>query len=117
MQRRSLILGSLAAALPLAACAPPTLAPREGSGVRLTHLKSWPAVQGQVMLAMTGLKAIPVRHSVAAWRMTYRSPDAAGRQIELSGLLALPRNPSPRTLVSWHHGTSTSRNEVPSTLS
>jgi predicted esterase len=115
MRRRSFLAG--AAAFPLAACSPPVLTLPAGSGVRLEHVKSWSALHGQALLALSGTKGVTVRHSVDAWRMTYPSKDSAGRTIQLSGLLALPRGVAPRSLVSWQHGTSTSRADVPSNLS
>lgn len=115
MRRRSFLIG--AAVLPLAACAPPVLTPPVGSGVSLVHVKSWSAVEGLALLALAGVKGVPVRHAVDAWRMTYPSKDSAGRPIVLSGLLALPRGAKARTLVSWQHGTTTLRADVPSNLS
>jgi hypothetical protein len=115
MRRRSFLIG--AAALPLAACAPPVLSPPVGSGIRLDYVKSWSALHGQALLTLSGTKGVRVRHTVDAWRMTYPSKDFAGRTILLSGLLALPRGVTPRGLVSWQHGTSTSRADVPSNLS
>ena len=115
VRRRFFLTG--AAALPLAACAPSILAPPVGSGVRLEHVKSWSALHGQALLALSGTKGVSVRHTVDAWRMTYPSKDSAGRTILLSGLLALPRGVTPRSLVSWQHGTMTSRADVPSNLS
>lgn len=103
--------------MPVAACGAPDLAAPGGSGVRLEPLKSWAAVHGQALLALSGTPDIRVRHRVDAWRMTYPSTDSAGRAIELSGLLALPRGVAPRTLVSWQHGTATRRTDVPSDLS
>ena len=115
MRRRSFLIG--AASLPLAACAPPVLTAPVGSGVSLSHVKSWTAIEGLALLALSGVKGVPARHTVDAWRMTYPSQDSAGRPIALSGLLALPRGATPRTLVSWQHGTSTTRADVPSNLS
>jgi hypothetical protein len=46
----------------------------------------------------------------------YRTHDALGREIAASGLLALPRDVRARRLVSFQHGTSTSREVVPSAL-
>lgn len=113
MRRRTFLLG--AAALPLAACAPRALTPP--AGVSLVHVKSWSAVEGLALLALAGVRGVALRHTVDAWRMTYPSHDSAGRPIVLSGLLALPRGVEARTLVSWQHGTTTTRAEVPSNLS
>jgi hypothetical protein len=115
VRRRSFLIG--AAGLPLAACAPPILSPPAGSGIRLEHIKSWSATHGRALITLSGAKGVPVRHTVDAWRMTYPSKDSAGRAILLSGVLALPRGVTPRSLVSWQHGTSTSRADVPSNLS
>lgn len=113
MHRRILLIG--AAALPLAACAPPNLtAP---PGVALTHVKTWPALQAAAMLRLAGIDAVRPRHTVDAWRVVYPSTDHAGRPIRLSGFLALPRGAEPTSLVSWHHGTATTRTAVPSNVS
>lgn len=113
MHRRSFLAG--AAALPLAGCAAPTLvAP---PGVTLTPVKSWHPLQAWTMLKLVSVDGISPRHTVDAWRVDYPSKDSAGRPIRLSGFLALPRGVEAKTLVSWQHGTTTTRSAVPSNVS
>lgn len=112
MDRRAFL--TAAAAVPLAACAPPRI--EAPAGVRLDHLRAWTAIEGRALLKLAGVEGIEPRHTVDAWRILYPSRDSAGRPIQLSGLLALLRAPA-SGLVSWHHGTTTTRDYVPSRLS
>jgi hypothetical protein len=113
MRRRSFLAG--AAALPLTGCAAPRLvAP---PGVTLTHVKTWHPAQAWALLKLVSVGGVTPRHTVDAWRVLYPSTDSAGRAIQLSGFLALPRGAPPTTLVSWHHGTTTTRSAVPSNVS
>lgn len=112
MDRRTVL--AAAAALPLGGCAPPR--PTAPAGVRLDHLRAWTALEAKALLKVAGVGVVEPRHTVDAWRILYPSKDSGGRAIQLSGLLALPRAPA-ASLVSWHHGTTTSRDYVPSRLS
>lgn len=103
----------MAVLLFLAACAEPV--PRAApDGVELTPLKSYGAIESRVLLRLAGVSGIGVDHGVDCYRMIYRTRDAAGREIMASGLLALPRDVTPKRLVSFQHGTTTSRDLVPS---
>lgn len=113
MRRRSFLAG--AAALPLAGCAAPKLTAPDG--VTLTHVKSWHPLQAWTMLKLVSVGGVTPRHTVDGWRVDYPSTDAAGRPIRLSGFLALPRGVTPTSLVSWQHGTTTTRSAVPSNVS
>ncbi len=115
MRRRTLLLG-LGSILPLAGCGgPPSLAPPDG--VTLTPLKTFSRMEGATLLKLAGVGGLDVRHAIDCYRVTYGSRDPRGRAIRLSGLLALPRATAPQHLVSWQHGTTTTRADVPSTLS
>src|SRR5262245_23561087 len=116
MRRRTFLLGGAASA-PLAACSRSEFAAPAGSGIQLKPIRSWSTLESGTLLKMSGVEGRHVRHAVDAWRVLYPSHDAAGRPIVLSGLLALPRDAAPATLVSWHHGTTTTRGAVPSNLS
>lgn len=99
----------LAAALLLAGCVkPPALSPPPG--VTLTPLRSISVLEARVLLALSGVKGMPVAHAVNLYRMEY--PGVRGRR--LSGLLALPRGTAPGRVVSFQHGTATTRSAVPS---
>ncbi|MDQ0466290.1 alpha-beta hydrolase superfamily lysophospholipase [Caulobacter ginsengisoli] len=114
MRRRTFLSGLAAAGL--AGCArPPSLtAP---SDVALTPLKSYSRLQSVALLKLAGVKGVGVRHAVDCYRVGYGSHDARGTPIRLSGLLALPRGGPARGRVSWQHGTTTTRADVPSNLS
>ena len=115
MRRRSFLFGA-AAALPLAGCGwPPLLS--TPTGLSLTPIKTFSQIESAGLLKLAGLKGVSAEHAVDCYRVGYGSHDAAGRPIRLSGLLALPRGVTARGLVSWQHGTTTTRKEVPSNLS
>jgi len=103
------------AALTLAGCTFP--APRRTpDGVRLTPLKTYSRFADWVRLRLAGLSGIGTGYDVDCYRMLYRTHDGAGSPIEVSGLLALPRGAQARRLVSFQHGTTTTRGAVPSRL-
>lgn len=83
--------------------------------VRLTPLKSISTLKARVLLTFAGVDGIPVENAVDCYRMQY-SIGSGSEAIQLSGLLALPRDVVPRRLVSFQHGTSTTRTAVPSQL-
>lgn len=98
----------------LAACMHPRViqAPEE---VRLTPLTTISTLKARVLLTFAGVDGIPVENSVDCYRMQY-SIGSGSEAMQFSGLLALPRNVVPRRLVSFQHGTSTTRTAVPSQL-
>jgi pimeloyl-ACP methyl ester carboxylesterase len=98
----------------LAACMHPRViqAPEQ---VRLTPLTTISTLKARVLLTFAGVDGIPVENSVDCYRMQY-TIGSGSEAIQLSGLLALPRNVVPRRLVSFQHGTSTTRTAVPSQL-
>ncbi len=81
--------------------------------VKLTPLKTIPTIEARLLLTLAGVKGISVNNAVDLYRMQY-SIQAGGKHIQLSGLLALPRGMEPRRLVSFQHGTTTTRGAVPS---
>ena len=114
LQRRSLLLGAVG--LSLAGCAAP--AEMVGTkGTRLTPLKSFSSLASAGLLKLAGVKGISAHYTVDCYRVVYGSHDGLGNPISLSGLLALPRGTTARGLVSWQHGTTTTRDQVPSNLS
>lgn len=102
-------------ALLLAGCGapPPVEAP---PGVELTPLKTYSRVESWILLRLAGLGGIPVAHAVDTYRIAYPVELESGERVMASGLLALPRGAAPSRIVSFHHGTSTSREAVPSRL-
>src|SRR5271170_2827480 len=81
--------------------------------VKLTPLKTIPTIEARLLLTLAGVKGISVNNAVDLYRMQY-SIQAGGKLIQLSGLLALPSGMEPRRLVSFQHGTTTTRGAVPS---
>jgi pimeloyl-ACP methyl ester carboxylesterase len=81
--------------------------------VQLTPLKTISTFHARVLLALSGVKGISVSNAIDCYRMQY-SVGSGGEAVQLSGLLALPRGVSPRRLVSFQHGTTTTRSAVPS---
>jgi hypothetical protein len=88
---------------------------RAPESVRLTPVKTVPIIEARILLALAGVKGISVGNAVDCYRMQY-SIQAKGKVTWLSGLLALPRGVAPRRLVSFQHGTTTTRSAVPSQL-
>jgi len=103
----------LAVCLLLAGCVRPRplLAP---DGVTVEPLRTISALEGKFLLRLAGVKGVGVARSVDLYRMTYPAAGPDGRAVRLSGLLALPRGAAPRRLVSFQHGTSTTRSAAPS---
>jgi alpha-beta hydrolase superfamily lysophospholipase len=114
MQRRAFLSG--AAGLMVTGCGRKALLAGQAD-VTLTPLKSYSRLASGLLLRLAGVKGVPARHAVDCWRVVYGSHDGQGRPIRLSGLLALPRDVVARGLVSWQHGTTTTRTDVPSRLS
>jgi len=103
------------AALTLVGCTrpPPRRAPE---GVQLTPLKTYSRFTSRLLLRLVGVSGIGVAYDVDCYRMLYQTHDGAGNPIEASGLLALPHDAQARRLVSFQHGTTTTRAAVPSRL-
>jgi pimeloyl-ACP methyl ester carboxylesterase len=96
----------------LAACAQPR-AIEAPEGVELTPLKTISTLQARVLLTLAGVDGISVKNAVDCYRMQY-TVGSGNDATRLSGLLALPRDTAARRLVSFQHGTSTTRTAVPS---
>lgn len=83
-------------------------------GVELTPLRSIAPWEAWVLLRLTGVEGVPVAYTVDCYRMTYTAPGRDGVAVNLSGLFALPRDATVRRVVSFQHGTTTTRSAVPS---
>ncbi len=83
-------------------------------GIQLTPLRTISKLEARVLLRLSGLKGLPVAHAVDCYRMEYPGVGPKGEAVVLSGLLALPSDTVARRLVSFQHGTSTTRSAVPS---
>lgn len=107
-----LILSIAAAVLLIGVMRPrPMQAPE---GVQLVPLRTISTFEAQVLLFLSGVKGVPVGNAVDCYRMTYSVAGPKGEAARLSGLLALPRGVAARRLVSFQHGTTTTRSAVPS---
>ena len=110
----TLRLALIAIILLLSACTrPPAIEAPEG--VQLTPLTTISTLKARVLLLLSGVDGISVEHPIDCYRMLYTS-GSSSNAVRLSGLLALPRGATPRRLVSFQHGTSTTRMAVPSQL-
>lgn len=96
----------------------------EGSLVSATLLQRLPAASVRAELANArlapgapALGAGEARYGITAYRVTYRSVNAAGRPVLASGLVAFPAG-GPRALqvVSYAHGTTATKADVPSSF-
>ncbi|MCE9523729.1 MAG: hypothetical protein K8S25_15025, partial [Alphaproteobacteria bacterium] len=87
---------------------------RAPDGVQLTPLRTISTIEARVLLFLTGVKGVSVEYAVDCYRMTYAATGPKGEAVRLSGLLALPRGVAARRLVSFQHGTTTTRSAVPS---
>ncbi len=87
---------------------------RAPDGVQLTPLRTISTIEARILLFLTGVKGVPVEYAVDCYRMSYSTAGRNGEVVRLSGLLALPRGHSARRLVSFQHGTTTTRSAVPS---
>ena len=96
----------------LTACAQPRVI-EAPDGVQLTPLRTISKLQARVLLTLAGVDGVSVKHSVDCYRMQY-TVGSGSDAVRLSGLLALPRDVAARRLVSFQHGTSTTRTAVPS---
>lgn len=98
----------------LGACAPraePTAPPG------LTFLRSYSALESWVLLRFAGVEGVRPRHRIDCYRLGYPTLDFGGRAVTAGGMLALPRGAKAKGLVSFQHGTTTTRTAVPSNLS
>jgi hypothetical protein len=102
-------LWSIATFVLLAACMHPRTieAPAE---VQLTPLQTISTLKARLLLTLAGVDGISVTNSVDCYRLQY-TVGAGSEAVQLSGLLALPRGVVPRRLVSFQHGTSTTRTD------
>jgi pimeloyl-ACP methyl ester carboxylesterase len=109
---RALIAGLV---LLLAGCSAPPVV-EAPPGVEITPLKTFSRIESWFLLKLAGVDGISVPHAVDAYRIAYPVSLENGETVQASGLLALPRGALPKRIVSFHHGTTTSREEVPSRL-
>ena len=105
----------IAMAALLAGCTQP-LPMRAPDGVRLVPLRTISTVEAKILLRLAGVKGVPVANAVDCYRMEYHLVRANRKDVQMSGLLAVPRGLAPRRLVSFQHGTTTTRSAVPSRL-
>ena len=90
---------------------------REAGHIEIVPIKTYPTIQSRILLWAVGVHGVPAANAVDCYRVVYTSRDENGKPIALSGLLALPHGVAARGLVSFQHGTTSSRDFVPSNLS
>ena len=115
-----LALPAMAAAETLHAPAKPAPGPQRGAVVSVQPIESLSvkktgAYFGQVWKAFDMGAPPKATHGVTAYRIVYRTIDAAGRPTTASGLLALPRTGAHRVrTVAYLHGTNPTKKAVAS---
>ncbi len=112
-------LAAAAVVTAVAGCSAPPLQTdgKEAGPIEITPLKTYVSLHSNVLLWLAGVNGVSAADTIDCYRIIYRSSDAAGKPIRLSGLLALPRGLPARGLVSFQHGTTSNRQFVPSNLS
>jgi hypothetical protein len=100
---------------------PPDLPLATDASARRGAVKSVERVGGQpgwlakTLVWWAGMsERLPVEHGTTLYRVEYWTVDPTGDFIPASGLVALPRASVLRGVVSWQHGTTVERTEVPS---
>lgn len=84
------------------------------TGVVITPLRTITTVEARILLLLAGVDRVPISHAVDLYRVRYSAQTPRGSLKDLSGLLALPHDGPAKRVVSFQHGTSTTRSAVPS---
>lgn len=84
------------------------------AGVVITPLRTITTVEARFLLLLSGVDHVPISHAVDLYRVRYSAQTKRGLLKDLSGLLALPHDSAAKRVVSFQHGTSTTRSAVPS---
>jgi thioesterase domain-containing protein len=91
-----------------------------GQFMSAVHLKTVSAAEVRTALALDGEAAFVAspKYPVEAYRLTYMTLDGQGRQIQASGLVAIPQKPAsaPSPVLSYQHATIKRQAEAPSAL-
>jgi pimeloyl-ACP methyl ester carboxylesterase len=107
-----LLVALVAASVYIFGTRPPSI--QAPDGVQLTPLRTIWSTEARVLLFLTRVKGIPVRNAIDLYKMNYTLARPDRKPMLLSGLLALPHGLVSRRLVSFQHGTTTTRTAVPS---
>tara|TARA_R110000868_G_scaffold1276_3_gene9967 strand:- start:457 stop:1659 length:1203 start_codon:yes stop_codon:yes gene_type:complete len=110
---RALLLSVMIAALGACSKPPQITAPQ---GVEITPLKTYSRIESWALLKFAGVKSLGAAYAVDTYHVNYPVTADDGTVSRASGLLALPRDATPRRIVSFQHGTTTNRENVPSRL-
>jgi predicted esterase len=117
---RALAIAALAGiactpALPIATQPDPARA-RPGTVAAVTPVGGYPGWLLRALIWSQGLSdAVPTQFGVSLYRVEYWTTAPDGRISRASGLVALPRAPALRGVVSFQHGTASERSAAPST--
>lgn len=64
------------------------------------------------------LETLSAKYNINLYKIHYKTPAPDGSMTIASGLVVMPQNPGkPVSIVSYHHGTRVTRNDVPSNFS
>jgi acetyl esterase/lipase len=116
-------LAWFALAVALLACGSPPEPPlaldpapaRPGELWSVARIAGYPAWLAKGLVWWSGRsEQLPVEHGVTLYRVEYWTTAPGGEIALASGLVALPRAGALRGAVSWQHGTTVERREVPS---
>lgn len=88
---------------------------RRGDVRSVERVAGYPFWLAKGLVWWSGLSTrLPVEHGTTLYRVEYWTRSPAHDTVVASGLVALPRTRALRGVVSWQHGTTTLRSEVPS---
>lgn len=91
-------------------------APAEGALIDVTPVRRIALLNARLQLWLADVRSEPPHAAVDCYRVRYWSTDPHGHPVRASGLLALPADRRLRGVVSYQHGVSTLRGDVPSAL-
>ena len=94
-------------------------APSSGDVLKIQSLGEMSAAQVAQLRTQYGLDALnPTSYGVHFYKILYSTPDLSGQLSAASGLLVIPEGSAPEAypMVSYQHGTNTSRTDVPSQM-
>jgi pimeloyl-ACP methyl ester carboxylesterase len=88
---------------------------RRGDVRSVETVAGYPSWLARGLVWWSGMsERLPVEHGATLYRVEYWTQDFVGDIVVASGLVAVPRTRELRGVVSWQHGTTTERREVPS---
>lgn len=90
--------------------------PVRGDVIAVERLGGYSTLFARAIVWIAGMSdRISTRNGFDMYRLTYHTLGESGDLVEATGLLSLPRSDQAVGVLSWHHGTTVTRNLVPST--